>query len=186
MTIRKATPLDAPILAELMLLAMEDIVFQFIQMRDREEALRFLVHFAERENNIYSYQNCRIIEDNNRVLGMANLYDGSQLYTLRKPIEMYIKRHYNRLFFVEDETQAGEVYLDTFAIHPEMHGKGFGSILLKSVIHEVVYAQAKTLGLLVEPENSNAKKLYVKLGFTKVGKKILLNKPMEHWQIPPV
>lgn len=183
MIIRKAIQSDALAIAELMLLAMEDIVFQFIGMRDREEALRFLVHFTERDNNQYSYQNCIVIEENNRVLGMANIYDGSQLHTLRKPIEMYIKRHYHRLFSVEDETQVGEIYLDTFAINPQTQGKGLGSFLLKSVIQDVVYTQSKTLGLLVEPENSNAKKLYAKLGFTKVGGKILVGKPMEHWQI---
>ncbi|MDV7400757.1 hypothetical protein RZS08_55590, partial [Arthrospira platensis SPKY1] len=113
--IRKAIQSDALTIAELMLLAMEDIVFQFIGKHDREEALRFLVHFAERDNNQYSYQNCVVIEENNHVLGMANLYDGSHFTQLRKPIEMYIKRHYHRLFSVEDETQAGEIYLDTFA-----------------------------------------------------------------------
>jgi ribosomal protein S18 acetylase RimI-like enzyme len=181
--VRKATLNDSQIIATLLFLAMEDIVYMFICAEDPEEAREFLLHFVEKENNQYSYQNCWVIEDNMNVLAVINLYDGTLLQEKRQPVIDYIRNKYNKDFNPEDETRAGEYYIDSFGVNPDHQRKGIGTKLLQFVINEYVMRRGQTLGLLVDETNPNAKRLYLKLGFKSAGRKILFDKHMEHLQI---
>ena len=58
-----------------------------------------------------------------------------------------------------------------------------GAKILNYVIDHYVHQRKQTLGLLVEEENTNARKLYLKLGFKPVGTKILVGKKMQHLQL---
>ena len=53
------------------------------------------------------------------------------------------------------------------------------------MIDEYVHRQHKILGLLVDDDNPDAKKLYLKLGFKPAGPKILFGKQLAHLQIAP-
>lgn len=183
MIIRKATLKDSKHIADCLLLAMEDIIFNFIGTKDREKAKAFLLYFAERENNQYSYQNCWVAEDENEIVAAVNVYDGARLEALRKPVIDYVKSRFHKDLNIEDETQPGEYYIDSFGVNQNQQGKGIGSKILQFLIDEYVHKNRQTLGLLVDKENSNAKKLYLKLGFKPVGKKILAGKNMEHLQM---
>lgn len=183
MTIRKATIKDSKDIATYLLLAMEDIVYKFIGEQNYDKAKEFLLHFIEKENNQYSYRNCFIVEDDNKIVAAVNIYDGAKLHLLREPIAQYVRTHYNKNFNPEDETQKGEIYIDTLGVDPECQGKGIGSKLLQFLIDEYVTKKQKTLGLLVDEGNPNAKKLYLKLGFKPVGVKTLVGKRLEHLQI---
>lgn len=55
--------------------------------------------------------------------------------------------------------------------------------MFKFLIDEFVNKRNKILGLLVEEENPNAKRLYEKLGFIVVGEKTLMGKKLDHMQI---
>jgi ribosomal protein S18 acetylase RimI-like enzyme len=85
----------------------------------------------------------------------------------------------------EDETQAGEYYIDSLGVRPELQGRGIGAQLLLFVIDKYVTRQRKTLGLLEDEENPDARKLYLKLGFKSVGIETLVGKRMEHLQLEP-
>jgi ribosomal protein S18 acetylase RimI-like enzyme len=180
MKIRKATLQDAVPIAQCLLLAMEDIVFRFIGKQDHQMAYEFMHYFVQREQNQYSWQNCRVAENENGVVGAINIYDGARLEDLRKPILVYLHEKYNQEFIPEDETQPGEIYIDTLGVHPDHQGKGIGKALLKHLIAEYVELRGETLGILVEDENTIAKKLYLELGFQKAGLKTLMGKKMEH------
>lgn len=169
---------------------MEEIVYEFIGEVDSQKARAFLLHFVREENNQYSYQNCWVVEqDNNvvecdcRIVATVNIYDGRKLEELRWPIIKYIKEHFNRELVVEDETEPGEFYIDSFGVSLDQQGKGLGSEILKFLVDEYVNRQNRTLGLLVDIENPNAKRLYLKMGFKSVGKKTLVGKTLEHLQI---
>lgn len=182
-SIRRATKKDADAVAACLLLAMEDIICSFLGTDDRAEALRFMEHFAGKEYNQYSYQNCLVAELDTRVVGAVNVYDGGQLVTLRRPVLDHIRKHYNPEFAPEDETQKGEYYIDSLGVLPEMQGLGIGSVLLKFLIEFHVVKKGDALGLLVDNENPAARKLYEKLGFEVVGSKTLAGKGMAHMQI---
>lgn len=182
-TIRKATLQDAESIADYLLIAMEDIVYEFIGEHDHKKARDFMLYFSQRENNQYSYQNCWVVEVDNEVVAAVNIYDGAKLEALRRPILEYIQTFYNKVLIVEDETEAGEFYIDTLGVNPSQQGKGIGSKLLQFLIDEYVIKQGKTIGLLVDEDNPNAKRLYLKLGFKSVGRKVLVGKNMDHLQM---
>jgi ribosomal protein S18 acetylase RimI-like enzyme len=183
--IRKATPDDSDSIAAYLFLAMKDIVYKLIQQKDPEEARTLLLQFAKSNNNQYSYQNCWVAETDGHVVGAINVYDGAQLSELRQPVVDYIREKFNQDFVPDDETSAGEYYIDTLAVSPDHQGKGIGTSLLQFVIDEHVLKKNYTLGLLVDESNPDAKRLYLKLGFKSVGRKMIFGKNMEHLQIKP-
>lgn len=183
MIIRRAILEDSKWIASYLLLAMEDIVYEFIGEKDNKKAMDFLFHFVERENNQYSYQNCWVVEENNEIIAAANVYNGAKLIELRKPIADYITNQLGKRFNPEDETQSGEYYIDSLGVDPKQQGKGIGSKIIRFLINKYVNENQLTLGLLVDDENPSAKKLYLKLGFKVVGEKKLVGKNLEHLQI---
>lgn len=172
-------------IAGCLLLAMEEIVFQLIGERNSQKAAEFMVYFAGRENNQYSYQNCWVAEVNGEVIAAANVYDGVAMKTLRQPVMDYIKTRFKSDLEPEEETGAGEYYLDSLGVRPDQQGKGIGAKLLRFLLNEYVSKNGQTLGLLVDEENPGAKRLYLKMGFKSVGHKVLLGKGMEHLQAKP-
>ena len=183
--IRKATKEDAKTILICMLLAMEDIVCKFLNTKNKQQAADFLFHFIRLKNNMYSWQNCRVMEKNGKIMAAANVYAGADLIRLRQPVTDYIRSHYNPDYYHEDETQSGEFYIDSLGVLPEEQGKGIGSALLRFLIEEYVHSQNKVLGLLVDEMNPKAKKLYLKLGFKVVNEQMLAGKKMEHLQMKP-
>ncbi|MGY8915642.1 MAG: N-acetyltransferase family protein [Flavobacteriales bacterium] len=183
MTIRKATSNDVESIAPLLMLVLENMVYKFIGETDYIKAKEFLVYFLKREHNQYSFQNCFIAERDNEIIGVINIYQGSDLNELRQPILEYSNHYYSTELHIEDETQAGEYYIDTIAVSSGEQGRGIGSKLLQHVIDTHVFGQKQTLGLLVDEHNPKAKKLYLNKGFKCVGKKVLLGHHMEHLQI---
>lgn len=181
--IRKAQPEDAKLLAPVLILAMEEIVFRFIGINSKEKALLFLERMISQPANQYSYENIWLIEKEGKLAGAACVYDGALLEKLRQPVLDEIFSLFGRSFIPEDETQSGEIYIDSVSVSPDMQGKGIGSELFSFLIHLHVESKKETLGLLVEEENPNALKLYLKLGFQPKGEKILVGKKMIHLQI---
>jgi ribosomal protein S18 acetylase RimI-like enzyme len=115
--------------------------------------------------------------------GVVLIYDGAELRTLRDPVAKRIQQLFSRPFTAEDETQEGEMYMDCVAVDPDFQGRGIGAKLIQWVIGHYHVGQNKTIGLLVDYDNPRAKKLYLSLGFDKVGRKTLVGKQLEHLQI---
>ena len=180
--IRKATKNDSSIIAELMLFAMRDITHEFIGAKDDDKAKEFLKELIELENNQYSFQNTWILEKDNKIAGSFTLYDGGQLKDLRQPVLDLLSEKYNQTIHPQDETEEGEIYIDTIAVFPEYRGQGLGNIILDYIIDEIAIKQNKTVGLLVDFTNPKAKKLYESKGFRVVGEKQLMSENHEHMQ----
>lgn len=185
MIIRKAIKQDSPIISEHLFLAMEHILYKFIGIKDVLKAKEFLMYFVEKENNQYSFQNCLVAESENGILGSINIYNGADLEQLRIPIIQYVKTHFNIDFNPEKETQHGEYYIDSFGVSPDQQGKGIGTKMLQYIIKAYTIENQQTLGLLVDEENPEAEKLYLKLGFEFVGHKVFVGKKMKHLQRKP-
>ncbi|MDR0436673.1 MAG: GNAT family N-acetyltransferase [Bacteroidales bacterium] len=182
MIIRKATQKDTPEIAAYLMLAMEDIVYEFIGENCKVKATQFLTNLICQEATQYSYEYCWIAEIENEIVAVAVVYDGAKLQELREPVAKEIKSMFSKDFNPENETQIGEFYIDCFAVAPHQQGKGVGSKLFRFLIDEYVFKRNETLGLLVDKDNPNAKKLYLKLGFELVAEKTLAGKEMEHLQ----
>lgn len=180
--IRKTTPNDSDIVAELMLLAMRDITHDFIGSKDDAKAKEFLKDLIQQKNNQYSFENTYVLEYENNIVGSFTLYDGGKLNELRKPVLDLLKEKFYRDIQPQDETESGEIYIDTIAVFPEYRGKGFGNSILDYIIEEIAHKQNQTIGLLVDFTNPKAKKLYESKGFKVVGEKQLMSENHEHMQ----
>lgn len=166
LAIRTAKKEDFDIVPELMLQAMEDIIFNFIQKNDVEEAIYFLGQLFKQPSNLYSYENTFVaIDEEDNIIGSVTGYNGDYFDQLRQPVLELMKNNYNNYTIPESETKGGEFYLDTIAVSPVAQGKGVGTQLLKHIIDYAHYQNFKQIGLLVDIGNPNAKKLYKKLGF---------------------
>ena len=182
MIIRKAKEKDAKAIAPYIMLAMDEICYQFIGEKSEEKATQLFVNLISEKANQYSFENCWVVEIENEVVAAAVVYDGAKLQELRKPVAEAIKSMFNKDFNPEDETEAGEYYIDSVGVSPLQQGKGIGSKIFQFLIDEYANNRNETLGLLVDKDNPNAKKLYLKLGFEVVGEKTLTGKKMEHLQ----
>jgi ribosomal protein S18 acetylase RimI-like enzyme len=172
MTIRPAQQHDASIVPEIMLQAMEDIIFRFIGKQDKKEAVRFLTDLFQQTGNLYSYENTFVaVDDEGNILGSLTGYDGDNFITLRQPILDHIQKEYSNELIPEPETEGQEFYIDSVAVSPVARGKGIGSELLKYATKHAEKKGLKQIGLLVDIENPGARKLYERIGF-KVGSKI--------------
>ena len=183
MLIRKAKPEDADAIATYVLLAMRDIVYQFIGEKSNEKAAQFLVSLIRKKANQYSYENGWVIEIDNEVVAVAIVYEGARLQELREPVVETVKSMFNRDINPENETEAGEYYIDSIGVSSQQQGQGLGSKLFQFIIDEYVHNRNGTLGLLVDKKNPNAKKLYLRLGFEVVGEKTVAGKELEHLQL---
>src|SRR5690606_37279585 len=84
--IRKARQNESPQIAQLMLLAMEEIIYAFLGNQNPEEALEFMHLLVRQEGNQYSFENTWIAEEDNQVVGSITVYDGAKLQQLRQPV----------------------------------------------------------------------------------------------------
>ncbi|MGE8429607.1 MAG: GNAT family N-acetyltransferase [Sphingobacterium sp.] len=168
---RRAQQSDAHHVPEIMLQAMEDIIFRFIKKEDRNEAVNFLTRLFKQKGNLYSYEHTFVaIDDNGLILGSLTGYNGDRFIELRQPILDHMKELYNNNLIPEAETAGGEFYIDSIAVAPIARGKGIGTQLLQYAITHAKQHGFKQVGLLVDLKNPNAQKLYERIGF-KLGKK---------------
>ncbi len=185
MLIRKATPSDAPSIAEYLFKAMEEIIYHYAGSGKVEESKLLLARLAAQPANQYSYEFTWVIEEDGVIMGSANIYEGARLHELRQPVKTLIEATSGKRFSPGDETGPGEWYLDCIGVSAHMQGKGVGSRLLDFLIGHHVIQNRQTIGLLVDKDNPNAKRLYLRKGFKVVGEKAFGGKQMEHLQISP-
>lgn len=139
---------------------------------------------AEREDTQYSYKNTLVaVSDNDIPMGVCVAYDGGKLHELREPFFKAALEHLGvNLKGVEDECDAGEFYIDTLAVKPEFRRRGVACELLKATVERAERETGKPAGLLVDRDNPNARRLYEKVGFRKVGDRPFVHVMMDHLQ----
>lgn len=181
-TLRKAQSQDIDAVAKLMFLAMKDIVCIFLDTTDAEKGINFLRKHIAAPHNQYSLDHVIVAEEDGVILGQTCIYDGKLLEVLRQPIMDSLAQEYNRRLPLSDETQPGEMYIDTIAVAAHARGRGIAKLLLLYVIDLFVKQKGEVLGLLVDMENPQAKQLYIKMGFRIMGTKTIFGKEMQHMQ----
>lgn len=110
----------------------------------------------EREDSLFSYRNCTIVESNGTIAGMLIAFPmQSEFGEETDPVLV----PYRKL------EEPGSYYICDMAMFPEFRGLGIGSRLL-----ELAEAQARERGLskmslIVFEENAGAKRLYERFGY---------------------
>lgn len=182
--IRRAKVEDYKQVAPLIVQAMEDLACTFANTDDPAKSLPLFEYFFRLPANQYSFEHTLVYENEDAIVGSITFYDGALLPAYRKPFLEYIAKN----FFVsglsiQDETMAGEVYIDTLSVSPLHQGQGIGKKLLAAAIAQARTQGHKKIGLLVDLKNPGARKLYSALGFERVGQKQLGRGTYDHLQL---
>ncbi len=98
------------------------------------------------------YENAWVYEEAGSVVGSVIAYDGAQLHALRAPVLALIRSSYGIDIVLEDETAAGELYIDTLSVLPTAQGRGIGSKLVRHLCE----VSSQPIGLLVDVNNPEA------------------------------
>jgi len=81
--------------------------------------------------------------DASKVVGISVSYDGGRLHELRRAFIEAAKEQIGKDHSgMDDETQAGELYLDSLAVLPEYRRRGIAKRLIEATKDKAEYHQA--------------------------------------------
>jgi len=141
-----------------------------------------MTRLVESEESQYSYRNTlAAVDDKGCVAGICVTYDGSCLHRLRRAFIAAAKKELGRDFSgMDDETQAGELYIDSIAVESRFRGQGVATALLEAAAAKARSMRLPAVGLLVDKGNPNAERLYLRAGFRHVNDAVWGGHPMKH------
>lgn len=152
-----------------------------------EDFHRMMTTLVRRDDSQYSYRNAMVALDDNTtdghpvVAGVIVGYDGADLHRLRETFLQAAKEFLGQDFRgMDDETQAGEYYIDSLAVNESYRHQGLATLLLKKLIDQK--GQRQPVGLLVDKGNPGAERLYRSLGFEYVNDTTWGGHEMRHLQ----
>ena len=166
--IKKATRAQAPEIANLIMMAMtDDCCLHFCgEGYGLEDFRKMMTTLVEREDSQYSYKNTYVACDGNKIVGISVSYDGSKLHVLRRAFLELSKEHIGKNNSgMDDETQAGELYLDSLAVLPEYRRQGIARQLIMETKKRADELNLPCVGLLVDKANPIGEALYKSAGF---------------------
>lgn len=142
---------------------------------------KMMTSLVERTDSQYSYKNALVAMDNDKLVGVAVSYDGALLHELRQVfIEVAREQIGKDHSLIDDETQAGELYLDSLAVIPEYRRQGIALRLLKATKEKANQMKIPCVGLLVDKGNPAGESLYLSVGFRYVNDNQWGGHPMKH------
>lgn len=184
--LRKGQPADAPQIAQLIMTAMSEECCRHFYGENHtpQDFYRLITMLSGKEGTQYSYQNTICATIGEEIVGISVSYDGGQLHDLRRHFIEGALNAFGRDFSnMPDETQAGELYLDSLAVKLEYRGQGIASLLLKATAERAREMGIGPVGLLVDKGNPKAERLYTSAGFKYVGDNIWGGHEMKHLQL---
>lgn len=169
-TFRPATPEDAPFVARFVMAAFHIIELEQPLTDEQEQSVAVVVPVVKQTNVLYSYQHAEIAEINGQPVGMLLSYDGRNFRQMRENTFSQLPFFTpEELAAMDDETKAGELYIDSLAVHPDHRGQGIAQRLLARAVSRA-HEQNLVTTLLVDPDNPKAKALYERCGFRAEGR----------------
>ena len=183
--IQEATREQSADIARLIMMAMtDDCCLYFCGVGYGLEDFRsMMTMLVRREDSQYSYKNTLVAMDGDKVVGMAVSYDGGRLHELRRAFIEAAKEHLGKDHSgLDDETQEGELYLDSLAVLPEYRHQGIARRLLDVTKERANQQGLPIVGLLVDKENPAGEALYFSAGFHYVNDTPWGGHSMKHLQ----
>ena len=130
---------------------------------------KMMTLLVEREDSQYSYKNTLVALDGDRVVGISVSYDGGKLHQLRQAFVESAKVHFGQDHSgMDDETQVGELYLDSLAVLPDYRRQGIASSLVEATKARADKMRLPCVGLLVDKGNPGGEAFYASVGFQYV------------------
>lgn len=168
--------------AELILHAMEDLIYFYIGEENKAKAIAFLKQQFLMEDSLYSYSHTIISISETKLVGVLTAYDAKEHRRLQQKLYRFLKENYFFIDSLNPETEAEEFYLDALSVDPVFRGQKIGSKLIHSAEKLALEKKHSHIGLLVDLENPKAKRLYERLGFKAVNSVSLGGHHFEHLQ----
>ena len=123
----------------------------------------------EREDGVFSYKHCTIVEVGGEVAGMIVAFP---MTLSESEDEDPVLAPYSRL------EEADSYYICGIALFPEHRGKGLGHQLLVMAKQHAKNVELKKLSLIVFEENTEAKRLYESVGYQEVKREKIVPHPL--------
>lgn len=181
--IKEATKKQSAEIARLIMMAMTDDCCLYFcgDGYGLDDFLKMMTILVGREDSQYSYRNTIVAMDDNKVVGMAVSYDGGRLHELRRAFIKAAKEHIGKDHSgIDDETQEGELYLDSLAVLPEYRHQGIAKKLMMAAKDRANRQGFPVVGLLVDKGNPAAEALYTSVGFRYVNDRQWGGHSMKH------
>ncbi len=186
--IGKANPDMAPRIATLIMEAMNHECCQNFagEHHTLADFHHMMTRLVEMEDSQYSYLNTLVATvDDGSLAGICVAYDGGKLHALRQRFVEAAREAFDIDYSgMDDETEAGEFYIDSLCVDSEFRGRGIASQLLRAAIDRGEQLGLPATGLLVDKGNPKAERLYQRVGFNFVADTTWGGHPMRHLQRP--
>lgn len=126
-----------------------------------------------REESVFSFRNCTIVEDEGKIIGMLVAFPMHADPT--EEASDPVLAPYSRL--EEDNSY----YICGMALFPEYRGRGIGTRLLALAEEHARDKGFKKLSLIVFEQNTGAKQLYDRNGYREVRREAIVPHPLIHY-----
>ena len=164
--LRKATPLDAPFIARVVLAGIEMLNIDAEVTAEHQPVLTHLVDICRMDDTLYSYRHTRIAEIGGKAVGALIGYDGGCYAEMRaKTFGLVQQASGLDLSKNAMETGKGEFYLDSMAIVSECRGRKIGLQLMRDRMDWAARNGFRTITLLVDKDKPHLQRYYESLGF---------------------
>lgn len=154
--IRRALPEEAPLIAKSIVSAMH------LKSSSLSDVLSSV---CAREDTLYSWKNTLTATLDEKFAGSITSYDGAFYKEGRERTFAFFGRS-SAAAEMDDETRAGEYYLDSLAVLPEFRGKGIGHVLMSQALETGEALGFYTASLIVESGYEHLLDLYSRWGFS--------------------
>ncbi|MBZ9751998.1 GNAT family N-acetyltransferase [Deinococcus sp. HMF7604] len=184
-TIRPATPTDAPFAAPLIQATIGPIGWALTGTPSDAEAAEVIEQLFPLSGHRLSFERVRVAERDGRPLGLLLAYPGAAAELLDQPLRARL-RALGQADHIEQEGTPGELYLDTLAVSEAARNQGIGAQLLAAAAVWARELGLPRLGLLAQDGNPAAR-LYERSGFVVAGHRTLAGGHYTHLtrDLPP-
>jgi len=127
----------------------------------------------EREDSVFSYRNCTVVECEGNIVGMLVAFP-MHVDSVEEEADPVLKP-YSRL--EEDDSY----YICGMALFPEYRGGGIGTRLMALAEGHAREKGYKKISLIVFEQNSGAFQLYLRSGYSEVAREPVCPHPLIHY-----
>lgn len=164
--IRDARPADAPFLAKGILAGMHFADFDDQLSDEVSDIFKNLVVCEGREDTLYTYRQTRVAEVDGKLAGALLSYPGALYKELKEnTFREFLPDLFARFGNDEPETDPGEYYLDSLAVHPDFRHMGIGSALLEDGIQIGLSKGFNRIALIADAKMPHLIRIYESMGF---------------------